>query len=169
MSVDNLFQIIFLVIGFVFGILTSIIKINIEAKKQSLQLLKEWLSDYEGEFRFYVDFHENFHRAQWLWGNGKDKELILRVLRKNAQMFGLFRSKAVPKNIRDAIEIVVQRRSQGQNILNEINASKSSNTKITDDQISKLNFHLSEITDSIEYANKIISEYENNPLKMFLM
>ena len=167
MGKEGLYQIVYLVIGFLFGLLTSVIKINFEEKKQSLKLLKEWLSDIEEEFRFYVELHENPRRSNWLWGDGRDKEIVLKVLRNNAQMFGLFRSKSVTKKVRDAIEMVIQKRAQGQNILNAVNSGNKTPGEISDDQKTKLDFHLSNLTESIEYANKIIVDYENNAFKMF--
>jgi hypothetical protein len=161
-------QIVYLVIGFIFGVLTSVIKINIENKKRNLELIKEWLSDIAEEFTISVEFEKNFERASYLWGAEMHKEASIKLLRSNASMIGLIRSSATTKKIRDAAEGVLSRRAQGQNALHRIRIENSEPQTLNSNQIGTLELHLSQLTDSIEHANKIIAEYENTPLRMLI-
>jgi hypothetical protein len=169
MDKNDIFQVVYLVIGFVFGILTSVIKLNFEDKKQKFNLIKEWLSDIEEEFRINVEYQLDRPRAGFLWGEELIKNVNIKLLRSNARMFGLTRSKATPKKIRHAIEIVNNQRAQGQNILNAIRMSDAEGNKKNQDQKDKLDIHLSVLTESICNANRIIAEHEKNPFSMLFL
>ena len=166
---DNIFQIVYLFIGFVFGVLTSVIKINFEYKRQKFNLIKDWLSDIEEEFRINVEYQLNPSRAIGMWGKELYKEVGLKLLRSNARMFGLVKSQATPRKIRDSVEIVINKMALGQNLLKNVRMNKTEKNKINQDLKDNLDLHLSFLTDSIENANKIIAEHENNPLSMLFL
>ena len=166
MNIDNIYQMSYLLIGFAFGVLTSVIRINFESKTRNLELIREWLSDIEEEFTITVDFQKNFARASYIWGDQMHKDTSIKLMRSNARMIGLIRSKATTKAIRDATETVLSKKSLGQNILNQIRMENSKDDELNHGQIESLDYHLSLLTESVEFANKIIAEHESNPLRM---
>ena len=159
-------QIIFLIIGFILGTITSLINLNIQSKKDTINKIKDWLCDIEEQQISNVDIFDNFERYVWLWSDGRFKELTLDLTRKNTLMLGLCSSKAIPESIRKPISEVIQKRLQCQDLFLETSTIHHSGNEITDEQKEKLRTNLLELQLLVRDTNREIANYENNIMKI---